>query len=598
MAKRDFMSELAEEAKASKKGTGTIRTVDDFHSKHHEDVKAEEFVTREEPEPVSSSTKEEEVIEPETEGEIPLFVNRESEPDGEEEEEPTAFDEEERVRIDKPKRKLNKGVLIGLIVAAVAIVALIVYIVFVPKISMPNFVGQTKTDVSNWAKQNKIETSSIALKEEYSLEYDADYIIDQSVAEGKKIKTSTPITLTVSKGADPDELIEVPDIMNSTMDELKEWADTNKLTKTKITSEYNTTVPEGEVISYDMKNVSESEFTRGSTLTIKCSKGSAPAGKVTVENYVGKTYTEAQVWATNKKLVVAKEEVNSSTVDSGKVISQVPESGSALSEGDTITFVVSKGKGVNIPNLVGYTKEQLAAWQANADNKVTVVTKSVWDESAAGSVIAQSIAAGTTVDENSVLELTISLYLPILETDSNEWIGKNYLALKAWCDDVNSKGADIQAGEWGEYATREYSSTIPEGGIIEYACEFGTSSQGNGCERPLNTNARIKYKVSLGPAPTTTTVSDIVLTTSALADLSSIKSFCDSNGLACTYTPDTTGTVANISATIGGTTYVTGQSVQVIIKSTDSVTVVYNSGATATATPTATPTPTSTPEIK
>ena len=76
--------------------------------------------------------------------------------------------------------------------------------------------------------------------------------------------------------------------------EIKDWIDTNKLLKTKLTTQFSTTVPSGSVISYDLKNVSESEFTRGSTLNIICSKGAAPAGQVTVENYVGKTYTEFQ----------------------------------------------------------------------------------------------------------------------------------------------------------------------------------------------------------------------------------------------------------------------------------------------------------------
>ena len=417
-------------------------------------------------------------------------------------------------RIEKPKRTISKKAIAFIIIALLLLAGLLYWLLWAPKITMPNFVGKNISDVSSWARQNKMEASAIATKEEYNFEYADSIVIDQSVPEGKKVKPSTPITITVSKGADPTEEINFPsDLKSMTKDEIEDWIQENKLQKTKITTQFSTTVENGHVISYELKNTDEGSFERGSTLNIVVSKGPAPAGQVTVENFEGKTLAEAQTWANNKKLTFNKEEAFSDTVDSGRIMSQSVKVGEALKEGDVFTVVVSTGKCIHIPNLVGYTKEQLDAWQANKNNTVVVVPSSRYNTAPAGTVIAQSIAPGTVVESGEVLELGISLYLPILETHSREWLGKDYLQLKAKIDEFNSHGANIQAGEYGVHAERKCSDEFPiPGSIINYTCEGGTvDSMGDtnysaGCERPLNLNSKVGYQVSTGPC----TVSGVI----------------------------------------------------------------------------------------
>lgn len=556
--KKDFMSALAEEVSAKKRGERTkIDSIDDFVSTRHEnkhvegdlDEVIEEAVPEEKeetPEPVQEEPVREEVSQKKEIKEVPRQFSAEDAYDSDDGT-PDSFQEEKLIPVSQPKKKLKKGAIIGLIIAAAAVVFAIWFFAFAPKITMPDFVGKKLSDVSTWARQNKMESSAIATSEpEYSLEYDKDVVMAQSVEAGKKIKPDTPITLTISAGPDPAEKISFPDLKSMTKDEIQSWIDENKLSKAKISTEYSTTVEEGKVISYDLKNVAEDDFTRGTSITIKVSKGAAPAGQVTMDNFANKTYAEAETWAAQKKLVAVKTEQNSDTIEKGYIISQSIASGQTVDEGTTVTFVVSKGKGVLVPNLVGYTKEQLAAWQGDPKNDLTVVTKSVYNELPEGSVVYQSIAPNTTVDSGSVLELTISLYLPILETNTNEWIGKNYLELKAKCDEFNSKGADIQAGEYGAFATRTHDPVVPEDGIVAISCSYGTSDVGDGCERPLNLNSRIAYQVSLGPdtstpspTPAPDTYATISLTKENMSSLESMRKFCnDNNGsVSCSFTP-------------------------------------------------------------
>ena len=78
-----------------------------------------------------------------------------------------------------------------------------------------------------------------------------------------------------SDGPDPDELVTFPDIKNMTMDEIQDWIKENKLLKTKVVTEYSTTVEKDMVIKFDLKNISENNFTRGTNLNITVSKGEA-----------------------------------------------------------------------------------------------------------------------------------------------------------------------------------------------------------------------------------------------------------------------------------------------------------------------------------
>ncbi|MGN1388754.1 MAG: PASTA domain-containing protein, partial [Bulleidia sp.] len=509
---------------------------------------------------------------------------------------PDSFAEEERVKIEKPKRHLSAGGKILIAVAAAAVAFLVYWFGFAPHIVMQDFVGKDLNSVSTWAKQNKMDAGVVATATpEYSMDVDKDLILSQSVSAGTKIRKDTQVTFTLSLGPDPDEQISFPDLKNMTQSEISDWISENKLLKTKVTTQYSTTVESGAVISYDLKNADESSFTRGTTLNIICSKGPAPAGQVTVESWVNKEFTGASGWAVSKKLNVNKQETYSDKVDSGLVISQSPEAGQSLDEGGTITFVVSKGKGVTVPNLVGYTKEQLDAWTADKNNDVTVVTKSIYNDAPAGSVISQSISAGTVVDSGTVLELTVSLYLPILETNSRQWLGKDYLELKAWVDDVNSKGANIQAGEYGADYQPTTSDEYPTPGqIVKYSCSYGTSDAGNGCERPLSLNARIAYQVSTGPStvatptPTVTAAPAAVhaLSTSDLSDLNAITSFCENNHMSCSYTATQDTSAPAVSVSLNGTTHATGDQFSEVVPEGTSITVTYRSDvSTAAATP-------------
>jgi beta-lactam-binding protein with PASTA domain len=535
MAKKDFMSELAAEVEAQKRGERTdIDGINNFTPRRHPSSSPE--VPEEAAEKTVQAPAEaevEEVSEPVQKTSNYKADQAESLPAEKGKKEkydtPDSFEEEELVPVNKPKRRISKPVKIGLIAGMAVLAAVLIYVFAVPKIIMPDFVSGTEYDhtltgVSNWARQYSISSTSIATSDpEYSDTVDKGDILRQSVDPGTRIKTTTPITFTVSNGPDPDVEVDFPDIKSMTREEVDAWAEENHLFKYKATTKYDENVAEGDVISYEVKNGDEDSFTRSTTLNVVFSKGKAPVEQVTMSDFVGKEYAEAESWASTNKLTAVKTESYSETVDAGKIISQSVAANTTLDQGTSITFVVSKGKGVVIPNLVGYTAEQLDAWE-KGNTSIVVVPTTIYNEAAYGTVLSQSVSPGTTIGAGEVLQITTSLYLPIVNAESDgtvssqRWINQDYLALKAWVDECNAHGARLQAGEYGEFAERVHGGTF--GQIAEIACYYGTSDDNNGCDRPLSLDGRIAYRIYDGQptaTPESTSTADSSSTSTAEA---------------------------------------------------------------------------------
>jgi|GEM_PF-1559814 len=323
---------------------------------------------------------------------------------------PASFAEEKVVRVDK------KPVNVGLIVIALAALAAIgvgaYFLFFAPKITMENFVGKQVSDVSAWVRQYEIENTGIVMTKEYSTEYDENYIMAQSVKPGTKIKKDVKVTFTVSQGADPQEYINFPDLKSMELSEINAWIKENKLSNTRVSTAYDATVPENRVISYDLRNISESQFQRGSSLSITVSKGPKPAATVTVDqDFVGKDLYTLETWAQGKNLKVKSTEVSSDTVEAGKIISCSVKKDDTIKEGETITCTVSKGKVIKMVYFGGWKYEEVDEWCRDHGVELKYSTE-YHMQTPKDELIYQQIAAGTVIEPNARQKVVVSLGKP------------------------------------------------------------------------------------------------------------------------------------------------------------------------------------------
>ena len=407
---------------------------------------------------------------------------------------PDSYKEEVRVKVEKPKKQIDPKVFIIIGVVVVVLGVLSYFLFFAPKIEMPNFLGQTKNDVAAWVKQQGITTSGIVFKDEYNFDNDEDVILGQSIEAGKKIKNDAKITFTISKGADPDEKVSVPDIKNMTKSEIESWIKENKLTKAKITTTYNETVEKDKVISYEVKGVDEADFTRSSTMNISVSKGPQPAGTVTITDFKDKHYAEVESWAKTNKINLEKVEVYNDKVESGKVISQSVAANKTMKQNETLTITVSKGKGVKVPDIYKMNEEEIKTWAST--NGIIALNISSKYSNEDGKVLSSNVKPGQTISGSDDVQITLNagkyFYADVEGLNKVLTAGAYANRLEDWCNEKRSKGIDAFAGNWSE-SSAVYSETYAKGQIVSYEI----SSYSNGGKYDINDRLPLDVRFSI-----------------------------------------------------------------------------------------------------
>ena len=200
--------------------------------------------------------------------------------------------------------------------------------------------------------------------------------------------------------------VAIPNVVGMSRDEAKQTVEDLKLVFEVSGEEYNKDVPEGYVISQDPVYMENYNVKEGSTVSVVISLGQE---KTTVPKVVGMTRQEAIDALEEANLEVEIVEETSRTVEEGYVISQDLDADSEAYAGDTVTIHVSTGTGireVTVQNVVGQTEETARTTLQNQGLNVTVnYTEATSND---GRVTAQSVAAGTTVDEGTTVTLTVN----------------------------------------------------------------------------------------------------------------------------------------------------------------------------------------------
>lgn len=411
------------------------------------------------------------------------------------EDKPDSFKEEERIPVEKKKFPFKPWMIAIPIVLLVVVIFLVRFFFLRANISMPNFVGKAQSEVTTWVRQYGIETSGIAFVEEYSMEYDEDIITSQSIEAGSGVRNNVIVTFGLSLGPDPDEAIEVPDLKNMEKADIDAWVSENKLLNTKVITAYSNTVEENKVIEVDFQNCDEEEFTRGCRLEIRVSRGVAPAGTVTVENFKNKDLATVESWANQNRITLDISEKYSSDVPANQVISQSIEANRTMQQGETLTIAVSKGEGVTVPNFTSMTKSEIKTW--TEDNAAVVTLREMYSKSDKY-VLEQSVASGEQVGADDKLRLTINLgsYFYLEDEEAPALIGGSYFKFYDWCEDMREKGIDAYIDNYTERTT-VYSKEYDAGEIVSVRC-FASDGTELDCNTRLPLDVRFDIVVSAG----------------------------------------------------------------------------------------------------
>lgn len=134
---------------------------------------------------------------------------------------------------------------------------------------------------------------------------------------------------------------------------------------------------------------------------------------LTLPDYTGVEYRQAQLELRRQKVDYVVEKVNSTVVEAGMIISTYPKAGTVMGSDTKITLYVSMGadtKFITVPNLTGLTASQLDAKLKSLELRMGKVSYAYSNTYAPGVVIEQSLVAGVTVQAGiTSIDIVVSL---------------------------------------------------------------------------------------------------------------------------------------------------------------------------------------------
>ncbi|POX40095.1 serine/threonine protein kinase [Streptomyces sp. Ru73] len=172
----------------------------------------------------------------------------------------------------------------------------------------------------------------------------------------------------------------------------------------KVERAYSSTVERGHVISTDPEN---GKRIRGTgTVTITLSKG---PDIVSVPDLSGTPVADARRKLRDKGLTPGTERTAfSNEVAKGSVIRTDPDAGTKRRPGTAVALTVSRGRALDVPDVVGDERADAAAELREAGFKVAFADRPVYSDEDKGAVARQSPGEGKKLGEGDTVTLTLS----------------------------------------------------------------------------------------------------------------------------------------------------------------------------------------------
>ncbi|MDI9589823.1 MAG: Stk1 family PASTA domain-containing Ser/Thr kinase [Acidobacteriota bacterium] len=276
--------------------------------------------------------------------------------------------------------------------------------------SVPNLLNYTQAEALKQIDESNGFFERGEVTSEYSPTVEEGKVISQNPDAGTKAKRGTKIDLVISKGEEPKETVEVPDLRNLEPSEAKAKLAEVGLKGESGDSVYDSEVEAGKIASQSPK--AHEKAKEGDTVTYHLSKGKE---SVEVPSVVGESESAATEALEAKDFEVEVAYDYSNTYDKGIVMEQ-SKTGTA-EKGSTIRIVVSLGReSIEVPSVVGYDQANATSTLQNAGFAVVVNTQE--SDTPAGQVISQSPTGSIAADADRTVTITVSTGRPADDPDS------------------------------------------------------------------------------------------------------------------------------------------------------------------------------------
>jgi len=206
----------------------------------------------------------------------------------------------------------------------------------------------------------------------------------------------------------------VPNVIDMTLEEAQKAIEKSNL-KYKIIQLETEEVANGTVVDQDPTagTAVKKNATVELTVAVNNEEGTTTTNEtIDIPDFTEMDSTEVMSQIVKLGLQVGDTEFeHSDTIESGKVIRHTPEAGSTAKQGDVIDLVISKGiekpESIAVPDLRGKTSDEARAILEGLKLRLGE-QREEFSDAEAGYIIRQSLSVGTTVEEGTTVDITVS----------------------------------------------------------------------------------------------------------------------------------------------------------------------------------------------
>ncbi len=370
------------------------------------------------------------------------------------------------------KQQRTKWVLV--IVSTVILIALGVFgFIWMNRVRVIDFVNQPIGDMQTWAARNDL---ILQVEEVYSLDVSDNTVIEMTPVGGTTISKGDIITVVVSMGADPDEILVVPDFTGSSYMDVQMWIDEVKANNMRISYEYSETIEAENFvrINFSDTNTTNSSYQRKDYAIVYISRGPQVYEKdIEVPAWVKdqSTLTTAQAWADTNDIDLVINYVYSA-LPNDTIIYQSVAAESMVAKNDTITISVSKGLSVSVPDFIDKnmtTATSMIAELNLLDNVSVDLIEMYNNTNAYGTYIWQDHEAGEKIDASITKPFEMRVYYSLGKPFINSQVGSLESVLTSYFYNLNLNSAELSYSVTYKNCT---SVTDPVKGQICYQSKY------------------------------------------------------------------------------------------------------------------------------
>ncbi len=312
---------------------------------------------------------------------------------------PESFQEE--IFVPAP-RKLSRYVVP--LVGSLMVVIVLLLFSQLSKATVPDMTGWQLEELRSWAEQHHKNTKLNGI---YTKEQSANLFVSQDIPAGKRIGKSKVLSVTYSLGANPEEIIPLPEFKKMGLSQIKGWISDNQMSGVTIKYEASEVIPKDAVISYEFIEGSEEEFLRKNRMVIYISSGSEDANETfKMEDFYGKTRAEVLQWASSHGLEVTIQEKFNEDVEYGKVYEQSIKKDTKITRTDEVVITISRGAPIEVPTFEGMSRGE--ASELAALYGIKLFFRLVESKEEVDKVLHQDRKAGTEVDQKQIVTLEVA----------------------------------------------------------------------------------------------------------------------------------------------------------------------------------------------